>query len=50
MTPEKRETFRAALNRRLQQAVEDRKKMKPPEPAPRYDDIFWQGLEWLNSL
>ena len=26
-----------------------RKLIEPPTP-PRYDEIFWKGTEWLDSL
>lgn len=22
----------------------------PPNPPPRYDEVYWEGLAWLNSL
>jgi len=34
---------------RAGQAVTDAKRI-PPNPPPRYDEVYWEGLAWLNSL
>lgn len=37
--------FRKNLNSRLDERIKNRKR---PMPEPRYDDVFFEGLEWLN--
>jgi TPP-dependent pyruvate/acetoin dehydrogenase alpha subunit len=42
--------IKAELQKRLQKKKELRKKRKPASPAPRYDDVYFEGLKWLNQL
>lgn len=44
-----KEAFKAEVKRRLEAARVTRESMSPPAPAPRYDRVFWDGLEWLNQ-
>ena len=37
-----------ALRRKLQESKNKKSKMIASEP--RYDDVFWAGVEWLNKL
>jgi predicted transcriptional regulator len=34
--------------RHRQNAGEQR--LVPPNPSPRYDEVFWEGTRWLDSL
>ncbi len=41
------------LRRRVQERLALRRRQKrerPPVKAPRYDEVFWKGTEWLNTL
>lgn len=29
--------------------LREKAKVSPPQPEPRYDDIYWQGVEWLDE-
>lgn len=49
-TPERIAEIRAEVQRRLAAKVEENWRRTPRGPAPRYDDVFWEGLRWLNSL
>ena len=41
----------AALRERLRRRAERRAKGRvQPHPAPRYDDVFYEGVAWLSSL
>ena len=37
------------INKRLDEELKA-KKEKKYAPPPRYDDVFFQGLDWLNKL
>lgn len=48
-----REEFRAEIRRRLEERAKERDEAMQKAQgyqAPRYDDVYWKGLEWLNSL
>ncbi len=38
------------LRRKIQKKLRSKKKTHPPNPPPRYDDAYFEGLEWLDSL
>lgn len=41
----------AAVKTKLAQRLEERSvKAAPPDPPPRYDDVFHRGVAWLDSL
>jgi hypothetical protein len=39
------EELKAEVRRRLA----ERRPLQPPDPPPRYDDVFWEGLAQLNT-
>ena len=44
-----------ALRERIKVAFEKNKKWReenccPPANPPRYDEVYWKGLEWLDKL
>jgi hypothetical protein len=41
--PEKVAALRESLRQRAARRVQ-------PHPAPRYDDVFYEGVAWLDSL
>jgi hypothetical protein len=41
---------RAHLQRRLQELHVSRRRPVPPNPPPRYDEIFALGQQWLDRL
>jgi TPP-dependent pyruvate/acetoin dehydrogenase alpha subunit len=50
MTREQKiQELKERIKERIKERQEQRKK-KPPSPAPRYDDVYWRGVEWLNGL
>jgi hypothetical protein len=38
--------IKAEFQKRIKARLKTR---KPPEPAPRYDALFFEGLEWLDN-
>jgi hypothetical protein len=30
--------------------LREKPKMVPPNPPPRYDEVFFQGTQWLDEL
>jgi len=44
-----RERIRQEVHRRLD-ARNQRTSLKTPDPAPRYDEVFAEGVRWLDSL
>lgn len=39
------------IRKRLKELRERwREELRPVDPPPRYDDIFFEGLEWLDKL
>ena len=41
-----------AMKERLQKKFRERKRLrnlKRPVSAPRYDDVYFKGVEWLNK-
>jgi len=49
MTPAEVEARKKLLMQQLA-ALKKKKRLVPPDPPPRYDDVYWEGLEWLNGL
>jgi hypothetical protein len=47
--PRDREQLRAEIRRRLRLKAQEQAAL-PPDPAPRYDDVFFRGVAWLDSL
>lgn len=42
---------RAALKARLEEIKNrPKKRFRPPSPPPRYDEEYFRGLAWLESL
>jgi len=41
--------LKALVQRRLEEKRQ-LKRLVPPQPAPRYDEVFEQGQEWLDAL
>ena len=46
----KRRDLRAKATEKLAARREKNKKLVEPPVAPRYDDVYFDGLEWLDSL
>ena len=46
LSPERKAALRAKVKEYLRRKAEQR---VTPEPAPRYDDIFWRGTAWLDQ-
>ena len=46
----KKEEIRQELKKRLQIKKAKKAQRKPVSPAPRYDDVYHEGLKYLNSL
>lgn len=42
--------IRQELKKRLQIKKTKKAQRKPLSPAPRYDDVYFEGLEYLNRL
>jgi len=52
-TMTKRKAVLKALKERINKRLDEElkaKKEKKYAPPPRYDDVFFQGLDWLNKL
>jgi hypothetical protein len=49
-SPETKEQRRARIEQRLQEARARRPQPVPPNPPPRYDEVFFRGREWLDRL
>lgn len=47
MTDPQRDELRRKLRER---AEEKRKRMIPPLPAPRYDEVYIAGTAWLDRI
>ncbi len=45
----KLEELRARIQQRLQE-LRKRPKALPPNPPPRYDEVFFRGTQWLDEL
>lgn len=41
------EQLRALIRQRLRTRAES---LLPPDPPPRYDEIFFRGQQWLDEL
>ncbi len=51
MTPEEKEAFTKRLHKKMAECKEHKKKhYVKPYPPSRYDEVYFKGLEWLNSL
>lgn len=44
---ERIEALRVKVQKKLKERIDNR---VAPNPPPRYDEIFFQGVEWLDSL
>ena len=45
------EKQREELRRKIRDRAEaQRKQLLPPTPAPRYDEVFFAGTEWLDRI
>ena len=44
------ERMRAELTRRLKEKVQKKARMTMVTPAPRYDEVFFEGVKWLDGL
>lgn len=49
LSPEKIEEMRAEVRRRLARKRRSRPRMIVPHPPPRYDEVFADGVAWLNG-
>ena len=56
LTPEQRRQLQQGMSA-LRAKLEEKKKAdiqrqstRPQQPSPRYDDVYFSGLEWLDSL
>jgi hypothetical protein len=49
ITPEKAARLHASVQERLA-ARRAKQAAAPPDPAPRYDAVFFQGTAWLDRL
>lgn len=48
-----RESTREELRRRVQERLARKRQgvpVGPPQPPPRYDDVYFEGVKWLDSL
>ena len=43
------EELRVRVQKRLQE-LRERPKATPPNPPPRYDEVFARGQQWLDEL
>ena len=41
--------LRVELKRRFAERAEQPQKLVPPQPPPRYDDVFFEGVRALNA-
>lgn len=37
------------MKRKIKSELKRRKKVVRPKPEPRYDDLYWEGTEWLDK-
>jgi hypothetical protein len=49
LSPERIAALRAKVKEHFRRRAEERA-AQAPDPAPRYDDIFWRGTAWLDNL
>lgn len=48
---EAKERWQGIAKRVVKEKLEENKNNKVvPQPEPRYDDVYFEGLDWLNSL
>jgi hypothetical protein len=46
-----RERFVDAIREELKRRLADRRRpAREPDPPPRYDEVFFEGQRWLDSL
>ncbi len=38
------------MRKEIRARLKRRRLGKPASPAPRYDDVYFRGVEWLDSL
>ena len=38
------------LRLRIQERFREKPKRVPPNPPPRYDEVFFRGTQWLEEL
>jgi hypothetical protein len=50
MSPSKAESLRKKIRRALARSRRRRLRLVAPDPAPRYDEIFYSGLAALDLL
>jgi hypothetical protein len=43
------DNLRKQVKIKLAEKKRDKDRLVTPTP-PRYDDVYWKGLEWLNNL
>jgi hypothetical protein len=43
------DNLRQQVKIKLAEKKRDKGRLVTPRP-PRYDDVYWKGLEWLDSL
>ncbi len=43
------EELRARIQQRLQE-LREKPQVLPPNPPPRYDEVFFRGTQWLDEL
>ena len=46
----KRDDMRRRFNAALDAKIAKQRAVQDTGRAPRYDDVFFEGVEWLNSL
>ena len=44
------EEARERVKKKIRERRALRKRKKNPSPAPRYDEVYFKGLEWLETL
>ena len=49
MNAHKIKNLRAFVQRRLEEKKQA-KHLVPPDPSPRYDEVFEKGQEWLDTM
>lgn len=45
----KTEELRLRIQERFRE-LREKPKVVPPNPPPRYDEVFFQGTQWLDKL
>ncbi len=47
---EQAEALRARIQERLREKRAERDRLAPAYTPPRYDEVFFEGTAWLNTL